>query len=104
MRRKPNNRQGNVRTSVIVAVICILLLLAIIATPILSEIGQKSVAKKNRCAGRMRDIGTAMLQYEVDNRAYPGYRNVLLMTNDASYVDPDNGEGGVTWFVPVLSG
>jgi type II secretory pathway pseudopilin PulG len=76
---------------------------AIIATMAFRGITRaRETARRLRCSQQLRDLGAALNQYEINVRFYPGYRNVLLMTNGTSYSDPLSGHGGVSWIVPIL--
>ncbi|MBS0210819.1 MAG: DUF1559 domain-containing protein [Planctomycetes bacterium] len=62
----------------------------------------RETARKLRCSQQMRDLAVSLNSYEIDRRQYPGYRNILLMTNNESYHDEASKAEGVSWTVPIL--
>ncbi|MBS0210688.1 MAG: DUF1559 domain-containing protein [Planctomycetes bacterium] len=88
----------------LIELMVVIAIIALLATMSFRGITKaRETARKLRCSQQLRDIATALNQYEIDRRQYPGYRNVLLMTNNASFTNPNNpGQGGVSWAVPVL--
>ena len=73
----------------LIELMVVIAIIAMLATMAFRGImNAKKTAIRMSCSQRMRDLAVAMTSYDIDKQGYPGYRNVLLMTNNASYVDP----------------
>ena len=100
MARHRHRRQGSIAIQIIFVFFLIWMVV-----PLLSFRGivkARGTAQKLRCGQQLRDMGLALAEYDVDKRSFPGYRNVLLKTNNESYTDAKTGQGGVSWVVPLL--
>ena len=98
---RPKARRGFtlVELLVVIAIIGILIGLAL---PVISA--ARAHARLMECSSNMRNVAMAVNMYDMTNRHYPGYSNVLMLTNGRPYSDLQTGQKhGVSWAVPLLA-
>jgi prepilin-type processing-associated H-X9-DG protein len=84
---------------VLVGVLAILVGLLIPATTGPSD----GRGRQPHCQNNLRQVATALLNYENSHGMYPGYANVLITNAGKPYVDPNTGKvSPVSFVVPIL--
>jgi hypothetical protein len=63
----------------------------------------QDAGRRTHCSCHGRNISTALLNYENSHHEFPGYSNLLLMSNKKVYLDQRTGKkSGVSWPIMVL--
>src|SRR5580704_1457814 len=100
-RRKTRIRKSGFTLVELLVVISIIGMLVGLLLPAINN--ARESGRRTVCQNNMRNVSTALINYENSRNMFPGYLNVLVMNNGKPYMNQQTGQkSGVSFVMMIL--